>query len=230
MKSIQPAENIRSFRRHDHLARSGDVQDTIYQLQEGWACRYRVLPEGRRQITALFLPGDYCEAHWMLAGRADLPVMALTEVRVSEIPLATVHAKPGQGVMQLLGEVMRTFNRQTDWIVGLGRKTAIERVEALMEEIYDRMAQVGRVANGSCTVPLTQHDIADIVGLTPVHVNRVMGDLRERGSLRFTGKILHLRRRDRGDGAANGSAVPNQISCSLNGGTAHAAGQAKPLY
>lgn len=220
MKEI-PIEKLSCFRRHEHLARSGDVRDTIFRIHEGWACRYCVLPDGRRQITALFLPGDYCEAHWMLSGKADLPIMALTEVKVTEISLATVHAKPGDGVMQLLGEVLKTFNRQTDWIIGLGRKTATERVASLMEELYDRMAQIGRVVNGSCSIPLTQQDIADIVGLTPVHVNRVLGDLKERGTVRFSGKTLYLNQRDNALGRGDAVNRASPVGMSLNGGFAH---------
>ena len=130
----------------------------------------------------------------MLAGRADLPIMAMTEVRASEIPLANIHAKPSDGVMKLLAEILKTFNRQTEWMVSLGRKSAIERVGSLFTELHDRLAEVGLAVGGRCTIPLTQQDIADTVGLTAVHVNRVLGDLRERDLVQFSGKTLRLLR------------------------------------
>lgn len=166
------------------------MHDTVYKIEEGWACRYCLLPDGRRQITALFLPGDYCEPQWMLSGRSELPIVALTEVRAVAVPLATVHAKPGDSVMKLLGAVVDTLNRQSEWIVGLGRKSATERVGSLLAELHRRLHEVGRAIGGRCTIPLTQQDIADVVGLTPVHVNRVLGDLRQRGLVQFSGKTL----------------------------------------
>lgn len=190
MRSGPSAEQIRNFRRHEHLARKDEVQDKIFRIEEGWACRYCLLPDGRRQITALFLPGDYCEPQWMLSGRSGLPIIALTEVRVAEVPLAGIHAKPGDGVMKILGSVVDMLNRQTDWIVSLGRKSATERVGSLLSELHERLSTVGRVMAGRCTIPLTQQDIADVVGLTPVHVNRVLGDLRQRGLVQFSGKTL----------------------------------------
>ncbi|MFC0204014.1 Crp/Fnr family transcriptional regulator [Novosphingobium soli] len=190
MRSSHAADQIRHFRRHEHLARKEEVQDKVFRIEEGWACRYCLLADGRRQITALFLPGDYCEPQWLLAGRSDLPVIALTEVKVTEMPLAGIHAKPGDGVMKLLAGVVKTLNRQTDWIVSLGRKSATERVGSLLSELYARLREINRVMGDRCTIPLTQQDIADIVGLTPVHVNRVLGDLRQRGLVQFSGKTL----------------------------------------
>ncbi|KQM19449.1 Crp/Fnr family transcriptional regulator [Novosphingobium sp. Leaf2] len=190
MRSDSNSEDIRQFRRHEHLARKDEVHEAVYKIEEGWACRYCLLPDGRRQITALFLPGDYCEPQWMLSGRSELPIVALTEVRAVAVPLATVHAKPGDSVMKLLGAVVDMLNRQSDWIVGLGRKSATERVGSLLAELHRRLHDVGRAIGGRCTIPLTQQDIADVVGLTPVHVNRVLGDLRQRGLVQFSGKTL----------------------------------------
>ena len=182
----------RKFRRHEHLAHRGELQDHVLHLEEGWASRYCVLPDGRRQITALFLPGDYCEPQWLLSGKAELPILALTPVKARAIPLAGVHARPGDTVMKLLGGVLQNHDRQTAWIVSLGRKTALERVAGLLVELFERLQATGKVDDHRCTIPLTQQDIADVVGLTPVHVNRVLGDLRNRGLVRLSGKILHL--------------------------------------
>jgi len=168
------------------------MQTKVYRLEEGWACRYSLLPGGRRQITGLFLPGDYCEPQWLLGGKSESPVVALTDVRVTEIDLSSLHSSPGDGVMQLLGAVLKTFNRQTEWIVSLGRKSATERLSSLFTELYERLAEIDRVVGNRCTIPLTQQDIADVVGLTPVHVNRVLSDMRKRGLVQFSGKTLIL--------------------------------------
>ncbi|WP_103098005.1 Crp/Fnr family transcriptional regulator [Novosphingobium guangzhouense] len=182
----------RQFRRHEHLARKDEVHDHVFQIEDGWASRYCMLADGRRQITALYAPGDFCESQWLLSGRADYPIVALTPIKARCIPLAGIHGRPGNYVRQLLADMLRGHARQTSWIVSLGRQTAVERVYGLMSELYRRLHARGRVMNNRCAVPLTQQDIADAVGLTPVHVNRVLGDLRTRGLLELSGKLLHL--------------------------------------
>lgn len=185
------------FRRQQHLARPGEMQTSIYRVEEGWACRYCRLPDGRRQIAALYLPGDYCEPQWLLSGRADLPVMAMTGLRVREVPLDSIHARPGDGVKRLLAAMVQMLERQSRWIVSLGRMTAVERVSELLAELRDRT--VTKAPGGDlCPIRLTQRDIADVVGLTPVHVNRVLQGLCKRGLVEIKGRTLF---------------VPMQVAC-----------------
>ncbi|WP_159873584.1 Crp/Fnr family transcriptional regulator [Novosphingobium sp. 9U] len=140
---------------------AGEAQDRVYRLDEGWACRYMLLPDGRRQITALYLPGDFCEPQWVLAGRAELPIVALTDVIATEIPLGSIGGDSDEGVSELTEALMTNFNRQSDWIVSLGRRSASGRIAALFAEIYNRLQRNGRVRQ-PCTIPLTQQDIADV--------------------------------------------------------------------
>lgn len=206
MRNDQGTPPFRHFRRHEHLAHKGESQEFVFRIEEGWASRYSVLPDGRRQIASLFLPGDYCEPHWLLSGKADLPIVALTSVKTQPVPLAGIHGRAGDGVMKLLGGVMDAHLRQTAWIVSLGRKSALERVADLLAELYGRLSAAGQVIGNRCTIPLTQQDIADVVGLTPVHVNRVLGDLRQRGLIKFSGKTLHLPQPE-----ALGVAIPSGV-------------------
>lgn len=184
----------RRFKRHQHLAREGDVQRFLYRIVEGWGCRYRLLSDGRRQITALFLPGDLCEPQWLLGGRASGPIVALTDMQIESMLIEDI----GRGVGNLrsrkaiLEAVLQNLNRQTEWIVRLGRKTATERVGELICEIFERMRAGQRVFNDSCAMPLTQCDLADIVGLTPVHVNRVLQQLRGQGLIELEAKWLRV--------------------------------------
>jgi CRP-like cAMP-binding protein len=92
----------------------------------------------------------------------------------------------------MLTAVLRALNRQTDWIVRLGRKTATERVCELICEIYDRMQASDRVLNDRCALPLTQYEIADVLGLTAVHVNRVLQTLRRRDLIELQAKRLRI--------------------------------------
>jgi len=191
--SHYPCEPSRQFRRHQHLARSDEPCEQIYRIDEGWACRYALLGSGRRQITALYLPGEYCEPHWLFERRSRAPVIALTNVRAALVPIDS----DGSGVQvretpKLIAAMVKLLNRQSEWIAALGRKTAVERVCAVLFDIFERLRLVGRTNGDICPMPLTQVDLADVVGLTPVHVNRVLKELRGRGILELQGKRMRL--------------------------------------
>lgn len=186
MDELLSEHSIRHFRRFEHLVRAGDKCDWIYRVEEGWACRYCMLRDGRRQIAALYLPGDYCEPQWLFAGHADLPVMALTGMRTTKVSLSEIHARHDNDVKKMLGAMVQILDRQTRWIISLGRKTAVERVAELLADLRQRL----RAGSDPVVIPLTQRDIADVVGLTPVHVNRVLQDLRKQGVVKQQGRTL----------------------------------------
>jgi CRP-like cAMP-binding protein len=184
------------FKRHEHLARQGEPPRSIFRIEEGWACRYRTLSAGRRQITALFLPGEYCEAQWLLGDTTTGPIVALTAVRALSIPLADMVGSGGsrnESMMAMLSATLRVLSRQSEWIVSLGRKTAVERLCAFLSDIYERLENAGRLVDQQrCVMPLTQAEMADVVGLTPVHVNRVLQQLRADGLVELHGKQLRI--------------------------------------
>lgn len=189
------SRNIRSFRPHQYLVYAGERQESIYRLEEGWACRFRLLSDGRRQITGLFLPGDYCEPQWALGGSAEQSVTALTNVRISQVPCARPRPSGEQGSRLEAGiarSLVTCFNRQSDWIVSLGRKNAIERLSELFCDLFDRMDKAGLVYGDQCAMPLTQIDLADIAGLTSVHVNRVLQDMRDRNLVELHSKWMRI--------------------------------------
>jgi CRP-like cAMP-binding protein len=196
MYEPQSSWGTHNFKRYQHLARQGEQPQAIYRLLDGWACRYRTLSAGRRQITALFLPGDYCEPQWLLGENATSPIIALSSLRVRKMPLAEL-AKSGlagnDSVTTMLSATLNELRRQSDWIVSLGRKTAIERLCALLFDIYERSRNNGSLRNDQrCDMPLTQAELADVVGLTPVHVNRVLKALRGQGLIELHRKLLRI--------------------------------------
>lgn len=184
----------RHFRRHQHIVRANETCDLLYRIEDGWACRYARFGGGRRQITALYLPGEYCEPHWLFDHRSHAPVVALTHLRMTPVSIQSItscRSCAGE-VRNVMGDLLKVLQRQSDWIAALGRKTAPERVCTVLLDIYDRLRAMGRVSESACPMPLTQVDLADIVGLTPVHVNRVLRDLRESGVLELRGKRMRL--------------------------------------
>lgn len=187
MASVLQLDSDQRFKRHQYLARAGECQRQIYRLEEGWACRFRLMRDGRRQIVGLFLPGELCEPQWLLSPQADLPVVALTAVRTRAIPLPQSEPPRRDWSQPIVESVLVSINRQAEWIVSLGRRSATERLCALIHDIFGRLRANGRIIDDHCALPLTQYDLADIVGLTPVHVNRVLKTLRTRG-------VIDLRR------------------------------------
>mgnify|MGYP001038958106 CR=1 FL=1 len=187
------------IRRHKHLARRHEHTDRLFRIEDGWACQYRLLPDGRRQIIALFLPGDYCEAQWVLTGQANWPIVALTDMFVTEIPFHDIRARHAahnsqepDGMKSLLGSIMHTLKSHEKWIVNLGRMSATERICALLHDLVERLRPSGKVVSNHCPMPLTQYDLADIVGISSVHVNRVLQMLRGEGVISLEAGRLAL--------------------------------------
>lgn len=189
-KTNEPPGPIARFRRHEHLSRSGEMQDSIYCIEEGWVGRYTLLSAGRRQITALYLPGDYCEPQWIIRPRSTESIVALTPVRAWRKPMVRLDEtdRYSPESRELIGALPRIIERQSAWIISLGRKSAVERISTLMVEFIERLKTGGRGQGERFPMPLTQTEIGDIVGLTPIHVNRVIKDLKDRG-------IIEVRRR-----------------------------------
>lgn len=181
----------RCFRRHQYLARENECPDAIFRIEGGWACRFCQLEDGRRQITALYLPGDLCEPQWALGYPPTQPVKALTAVKAIPMPIRGMDGKEpmDRGLAACIG---MTMERQAEWLVSLGRKSATERVAFLFCDIFDRMTGCGQTHDQQCWMPLTQIDIADMTGLTPVHINRTLKWLRSRGLVEFRSKWLRI--------------------------------------
>ncbi len=170
-----------NLRQHQHLVRGGERPDHLFQILHGWAGRYRLLSDGRRQITALFLPGDICHPCWLDGERAVQSVVALTPmhaVRASRRELEAQAAIDVSIMKFLRRHAQFAQNIQAEWLVNLGRKNALERLCHLLCELYSRLSLAGATDGNSCDMPLTQLDLADLAGLTPVHVNRTLQEMR----------------------------------------------------
>ena len=165
-------------------------------MLEGWACRYKILPNGTRQVLAFLMPGDSCDLHVGLLAEMDHSIQTITPASVATIDREAMDAirDTHRGVAkamysaQLIDEgTMRA------WITSMGRRASIERVAHLMCELYLRARNIGLVSEPSLALPLSQLLLADALGMTPVHLNRVLKELRiagamslQRGSLLIT--------------------------------------------
>lgn len=177
------------LRPRQELLTDGYAVETPLLLLDGWAARVRVLVDGRRQIVSLILPGD-------VIGVSDLPdpvststIVALTHVRVC--------AAPPRGLSSVL-DLAYAVSRAHDeayllaQVTRLGRMNAQERIMDLLLELYERLGLAGLVRDQGFDVPLTQETMSDALGLTPVHVNRMLQAARKAEDLTWTGKRITL--------------------------------------
>lgn len=192
LSQVSPDGDLVFFRPHDFMARENEPPPGLYQMLEGWACRYRLLPDGRRQITALYLPGDYCEPHWALGQAPTQAIIALTNVRACRSPCRVPSGATGDVRQGFWQNLVDGSERQASWLVTLGRRSAPERLAHLMLELFERMRHAGLGYGQQCALPLTQIDIADLTGLTPVHVNRTLQTMRTAGLIELQSKWLRI--------------------------------------
>ena len=182
----QATSRSRRYAVRQDLIREGDQTGPMFVVLEGWVCRYKVLPSGTRQIMAFLMAGDACDLHIKLLAEMDHGIQALTPAVVASISKADVqrlmrdHPNVANAMYsaQLIDEgVLRA------WIVSMGRRSSTERVAHLLCELYLRALDVGRLANGSLSLPLSQIILADALGMTAVHINRVLKELRLSGAV-----------------------------------------------
>jgi CRP-like cAMP-binding protein len=165
------------------LIREGDRPDHIHLIVEGWAARYKLLPDGSRQITAFLLPGDFCDLHVTILGAMDHSIATITRARVAYIPRGRMEAlteRPGI-TKALWWSTLVDEAVLRNWIVNVGRRDAFEAIGHLMCELFVRLRNVGLTDDHRYELPLTQEEIGDALGLTPVHVNRVLQRMRGEG-------------------------------------------------
>lgn len=185
-------EGARPMGARRSIIREGDRPDHVHLIVEGWAARYKLLPDGARQITAFLLPGDFCDIHVTVLAEMDHSIATLTRARVAAVPRAAIRelvARPNLALAfwwaTLVDEaVLRA------WIVNVGRRGAYEAIGHLMCELYVRMRNVGLTTDHRFFLPLTQEEIADALGLTPVHVNRVLQRMRGEALITLKGGLL----------------------------------------
>jgi CRP-like cAMP-binding protein len=177
------------------LAREGENPTVIRLLVSGWACRYKDLPDGRRQIVGFFLPGDFCDLSVYILSELDHSIGALTSVRYYEILpqqfQQVLDARP-RLLRVLLWHEMVASGIQREWLLSIGQRTPVERLSHLFVELYQRLKAVGLVQGHSFDFPITQHTLAEANGLSLVHVNRTLQEMRREGLIELAERQLTI--------------------------------------
>lgn len=171
------------------VLRQGEVPVTAHVLLDGHTCRYRTLADGRRQITAVLVPGDVCDLEAVMRGRADYSVGALTPCTLGEIPADRVADPVGldaEMTQALWRRLLRDEAIAREWLVSMGKRTALERLAHLFCELWVRLKAVGLTRDDSFDFHITQAELADVLGLSCVHVNRTLQELRRTELIEMT--------------------------------------------
>lgn len=192
---VMLAATTRSVPAHRDILSEGEEAHWLPLILDGWACRYKILENGKRQIISLFLPGDLCEPFGVLPRSSDCSLSAITPVTFSPVaPKAiAVAARDSQSLREALWwDLLLSCANEREHIVRLGRKTAAERTGHLICELYTRLNMVGLVHDMEFELPLTQMHLADMLGLSTVHMNRSLQDLRRLGLVTFHARRLRI--------------------------------------
>jgi CRP-like cAMP-binding protein len=179
------------------LIREGQPLDSPRLMMAGWACRYRTLPDGRRQIFKFILPGDLFGFTLRPKGVALTQSIALTPIVTADaLPLATAIIREPATYPGLTQACYATLSLDEAYLlnqlVRVGRQTAYERTAHFILEIRERLAMVGLANETSVAIPLTQEIMADALGLSVVHLNRTLQQLRRNQLIEFKGGMVKL--------------------------------------
>jgi len=159
----------------------GETPRSAFVLTRGMACRYRLMPDGRRQILTILIPGDFFDLHGFLLQAVDHSVATIGPTRIAAIGREAVidiianHPRIGAA---LWWSAMQEEAMLRERIVALGRRTARGRVAYILCELVWRQRAIGMAEDHAIRLPFTQTDLADTLGLTSVHTNRVLQGFR----------------------------------------------------
>lgn len=177
------------------LLSEGSNSSHLYTMLSGWAFRYKLLPDGRRQILNYILPGDLVGLQGSVMGEMEHSIEALSTLvlcvfqrdRLHE--LFRNHAGLAYDITWLAAREERMLD---DHLLSLGRRTAVERAAYLFAFLHQRAASVGMVRDRSLLIPITQQHVADSLGLSIVHTNKTLRKLADRGLIRWLDRACEV--------------------------------------
>lgn len=180
---------------HEIVQAEGTELRYLPLIVEGWACCSRMLENGKRQIVSLFVPGDLCEPFGASPHYLNHSITALTPITFSAISMKEigVAARSSPRIYEALwGDLLKTTAIEREFIVSLGVRSAVERLGHLFCELHLRLNALGMVVDRGYNFPLTQTDLGDALGLSTVHVNRSLKELRKAGWISLSERHLMI--------------------------------------
>ena len=175
------------------VAAAGEPLDLATIVLSGMLCRSKMLRDGRRQILSLLLPGDAVDAHAAVLRKRDDSLEAVCDSEIAVVPqsrietLGTDHAQLRHAFLR---EALIEAAVAREWVLNVGQRNANEALAHLICELHVRMDGVGLAPEGRFSFPLKQQHLADALGLSTIHLNRVLGQLRATGHITVEGRRL----------------------------------------
>ena len=178
------------------LYKETEHSDYMFTLYHGWVLQYVTLSNGKRQIIRISLPGDFLGFQADFGGPMCHTAVALTDTVLCAFPTKDIKSMFQQNVglaMRMADMHARDSSISQNHLVGVGQKTAEERLAYLCVELFHRIKIIyGDNIINEIEFPLTQEDLGDTLGLTQIHVNRTLKGLRERGLMEIKNKRLTI--------------------------------------
>lgn len=186
---------IRNIPADEMVVRSGEDLSVSLLLLDGWLARTKDLAGGERQVTELHVAGDFADLHGYTLKHLDHDLMSLTSCRIAVIPHDHIHQFTE--TFPRLGRIYWFMTNmdaaiQRELTLSLGQRSAISRMAHLFCELYIRLEIVGRARDNGYEFPLTQRELSECLGLTVVHANRTLQELRRRGLVELENRRLRI--------------------------------------
>ena len=183
------------IKRGTEIVHEGQAAQRAFILQSGWACCYKDLREGGRQIISFPLPGDFMGLGSIMLRSSNHSFAALTDALVSSfsVPnLMGLFEKFPRLATAFLWAASRHEAMVIEHLVDVGRRNAVERVAHCLLELHQRLQLIGFASATEFDCPITQYDLADALGLSPIHINRVLRQLRQQHLLTLKSHRAHV--------------------------------------
>ncbi|WP_241524510.1 Crp/Fnr family transcriptional regulator [Vreelandella sulfidaeris] len=196
-KQLLEAAGTRSIlvEKGDVIIDEGERPEHVYLIEKGWACRYKLLENGDNHIMAFLIPGDLCDVHITILEKMDHSIRALTPVTMRKFPADEI-----RNIMENHPRLARALFWSTlvdeavlrEWLVNMGTRPAEARLAHVFCEMLIRSRIAGCAEDDEMEFPLTQAELSESMGLTQVHINRVLQKLRHEGLLKLEKKRLTI--------------------------------------
>ena len=186
---------VQAIEADQDIVREGDRPSRCCLVLRGFTCRYKMTAPGKRQIMAFHIPGDIPDLQSLHLKVLDHSLGTITPCEVGFIRHEDVHDLvrrfPRIGDM-LWRDTLIDAAIFREWMVGLGRREAYGRIAHLLCEVMTKLKAVGLADGVTCELPITQAELGDALGLSTVHVNRVLQDLRRENLISLNGGSLKV--------------------------------------
>jgi CRP-like cAMP-binding protein len=190
-RSVEPAA---------YMVREGEAVESCILLLSGFAYRHKVTGDGQRQILSVHMPGEFLDLQNSMLGLADHNVQALTRCEVAMVPVSALRKLAEERPQVGRGMWIDTLIDAAifrEWIVNVGRRDSMSRLAHLLCEFAIRLEAAGLARDRRYELPMTQEQLADCTGLTPVHVNRVLKEMGHQGLIARDKRSVEILQWDR---------------------------------